>query len=57
MLDVRVFIGSVGRGRFLEMKCTSLSIIREVQGSEASAKSVWAVVKAWDLPPKVEMVN
>lgn len=57
VLDVRVFIGSVGRGRFLEMKCTSLSIIREVQGSETSAKSIWAIVKAWDSSPKVEMMH
>lgn len=39
------------------MESASLAVIRQMQGSEASAKGIWAVVKAWDSSPKVKVVH
>lgn len=57
VLDVRVFVRCIWWRRLLEMKSTSFSIIREMQRSEASAKGVWAVVKAWNPSSKVKVVH
>lgn len=57
VLDVGVFVGCVRRRRLLEMESASLSIIRQMQGSEAGAKGIRAVVKAWDSSPKVKVVH
>lgn len=57
MVDVRVFVGRVRRRRLLEMESASLTVIRQMQGSEAGAKRVRAVVKAWDSSSKVKVVH
>lgn len=57
MVDVRVFVGCVRRRRLLEMESTALSVIRQMQGSEASAKCVRTVVKAWDSSSEVKVVH
>lgn len=57
VVDVRVFVGCVWRRRLLEMKRTSLSVIRQVQGREAGTESIWAVVKARDSSSEVEVVH
>lgn len=57
MLDVGVFVGCVRRRRLLEMESTSLSVIRQMQGSEAGAKGIRAVVKAGDSSSKVKVVH
>lgn len=57
MLDVGVFVGGVRRGRLLKMESASLSVIRQMQGSEAGAEGVRAVVEAWDSSSKVKVVH
>lgn len=57
MVDVRVFVGCVRRRRLLEMESATLSVIRQMQGSEASAKSVRTIVKAWDSSAEVKVVH
>lgn len=57
VVDVRVFVGCVRRRRLLEMESATLSVIRQMQGSEAGAKCVRAVVKAWDSSSKVKVVH
>lgn len=57
VLDVGVFVGCVRWRRLLEMKSASLSIIRQMQRSEAGAKGIWAVVEAWDSSSKVKVVH
>lgn len=57
MLDVGVFVGCIRRRRLLEMKSASLPIIGQMQGSEASAEGVRAIVKAWDSSSKVKVVH
>jgi len=57
MLDVGVLVGCVRRRRLLEMESSSLSVIRQMQGSEAGAEGIRAVVKARDSSPEVEVVH
>lgn len=57
MLDVGVLVGCVRRRRLLEMESSSVSIIGQMQGSEAGAKGIRAVVKAWDSSSQVEVVH
>lgn len=57
MLDVGVFVGCVRRRRLLEMESASLAIIRQMQRSEAGAKSVWPVVEARDSSSKVKVMH
>lgn len=57
MLDVGVFVGGVRRRRLLEMESASLSVIRQMQRSEAGAEGVRAVVEAWDSSSKVKVVH
>lgn len=57
MLDVGVFVGCVRWRRLLEMESASLSIIRQMQGSEAGAKDIRAVVKAWYSSSKVKVMH
>lgn len=39
------------------MESAALSIIRQMQGSEASAKGIRAIVKAWYSSSKVKVVH
>lgn len=39
------------------MEGASLSVVREMQGSEAGAKRIGAVVEAWDSSSEVEVVH
>lgn len=39
------------------MKGASFSVVREMQGGEAGAKGVRAVVEAWDSSSEVEVVH
>lgn len=57
MLDVGVFVGGVWWRRLLEMESAPLSVIRQMQGSEAGAEGVRAVVEAWDSSSKVKVVH
>lgn len=57
VVDVGVFVGCVWRRRLLEMKCTSLSVVRQMQGREAGAENIRAVVEARDSSPQVEVVH
>ena len=57
VLDVGVFVSCVWRRRLLEMESAALSIIGQMQGGEAGAESIRAVVEARDPPPKVEVVH
>lgn len=57
VVDVGVFVGSVWRGRLLEVESAPLAVVREVQGSEAGTKHVRAVVKSWDTPPEVKVMH
>ena len=57
VLDVGVLVGGVRGRRLLEMKRSALSIIGQMQGREAGAKGVRAVVKAGDSSPEVKVVH
>ena len=57
VLNVWIFVGCIWWRRFLEMKSASLSIVRQMQGSEAGAEGIRAVVKAWDSSSKVKVVH
>lgn len=57
MVDVGVFVGRVRRGRLLEVERAPLAVIREMQGGEAGAKHVRAVVEPWDSPSEVKVVH
>lgn len=57
MVDVGVFVGCVRRRRLLEMKSSSLSIIRQMKRSETRTECIRAIVKARDSSPQVKMVH
>lgn len=57
MVDVGVLVGGVRRRWLLEMESAALAVIREMQGSEACAEGVRAVVKARDSASEVEVVH
>lgn len=57
VLDVGVFVGCIWWRRLLEMKSTSFSIIRQMQRSKTSAKSIRDIVKAWNSSSKVKVMH
>lgn len=57
VLDVWVLVGCIWRRRLLEVKSASFSIIRQMQGSEAGAKGIWAVIKAGNSSSKVKVMH
>lgn len=57
VVDVGVLVGGVRRGRLLEVEGASLSVVGEMQRSEAGAKRIRAVVEAWDSSSEVEVVH